>query len=79
MFSSIGWPEIVIVGILGVLLFGKRLPDVARYVGQSLTQFRKGISEVKDEVIKGATAPLDVAAAPQNSPAPDAAPPVDGA
>jgi Sec-independent protein translocase protein TatA len=31
-----------------VLVFGKRLPDIARSVGRSLTEFKKGINEAKD-------------------------------
>ncbi|MCJ7676030.1 MAG: twin-arginine translocase TatA/TatE family subunit [Sedimentisphaerales bacterium] len=37
----------VILAVL-VLVFGKRLPDIARSVGRSLTEFKKGINEAKD-------------------------------
>ena len=37
---------VVLLG-LGVLLFGKDLPEVARKVGLSLMQFRRGMSEIK--------------------------------
>ena len=48
-----GWEWIVIL-VVALLVFGKRLPDVARSVGKSLTAFKKGIHEaedVKDEVM----------------------------
>ena len=32
---------------LGVLLFGKNLPEVARKVGMSLMEFKRGMSELK--------------------------------
>jgi len=47
-FMSPGLPEIVIIGVVAVLLFGSRLPTVARSMGQSLTEFKKGMQGVKD-------------------------------
>jgi sec-independent protein translocase protein TatA len=48
-----GWEWFVIL-IVALLLFGKNLPNVARGLGKSLNQFKKGMSEVedtKDEVV----------------------------
>lgn len=50
MFGGIGFQEMLIIGILAVLLFGKRLPDVARSVGQSYQQFRKGLSDLQSSI-----------------------------
>jgi len=47
-----GWPELVLIIVVAVLLFGKRLPDAARNIGKSLAQFRKGIKEGQDEINK---------------------------
>jgi sec-independent protein translocase protein TatA len=40
----------LIVGIVAVMLFGNRLPGVARSLGRSLTEFKKGMQELEDEV-----------------------------
>jgi sec-independent protein translocase protein TatA len=41
--------ELVIIGIVAVLLFGKKLPDVAKSVGKSYSQFRKGLTDMQGE------------------------------
>lgn len=50
LFGSLGWPEMIILGVLGVLIFGKRLPQVGKSVGQSIVEFKKGLSGVQEEV-----------------------------
>ena len=42
-----GFQELIVVGIVAVLLFGKRLPEVAKSLGQSYGQFRTGLSEIQ--------------------------------
>jgi sec-independent protein translocase protein TatA len=42
--------EIMIVGAVAVLLFGSRLPSVARSLGKSMTEFKKGLHGIEDEV-----------------------------
>jgi sec-independent protein translocase protein TatA len=51
MFRQIGPGEIIVIVVVLVLLFGARkLPDLARSIGQSAKEFRKGLEEgAKDD------------------------------
>lgn len=53
---NIGWTEILVILLFILLLFGaKRLPDLARSLGKSLREFKKGRDESgRDEGANGA-------------------------
>lgn len=44
--------EIAIIGVVALLLFGRRLPEVGRSLGKGIVEFKKGLKEVQDEVAK---------------------------
>lgn len=46
---GIGTIEMVLIGGIAVMLFGGRLPKVARSVGQSIVEFKRGFLEVSAE------------------------------
>jgi sec-independent protein translocase protein TatA len=50
MLPNIGAPELIIILIVGVLLFGKRLPEVGRSLGKGIVEFKKGLRGVEDEI-----------------------------
>jgi len=59
-----GWPEILFILFLVLLLFGARkLPELARGLAQSLNEFKKARDEFEHE-IKKSTAELDIKPAP---------------
>ncbi len=48
-----GWPELLVILVVALLVFGRRLPEIARSLGKSLTEFKKGVheaEETKDEI-----------------------------
>ena len=47
---NMGPQELVIIGGLAVLLFGKNLPDVARTFGKKYAEFRRGLSEMQAQL-----------------------------
>jgi len=44
--------EIVVIGIIVILIFGKRLPEIAHGLGKSRTEFKKGVKEAKDNEVE---------------------------
>ena len=47
---GIGTPELIIFGIIAVILFGGRLPSVARSLGKSIVEFKKGMTDLENDV-----------------------------
>jgi len=48
--GGIGTTELIVFGIIAVILFGSRLPSVARSLGKSIVEFKKGMSDLENEV-----------------------------
>ena len=46
----IGPPEMLVAGLVGLLVFGNKLPQVGRSLGKSIIEFKKGVKGVKDEI-----------------------------
>jgi sec-independent protein translocase protein TatA len=48
-----GLPEWIIIAALGLLFFGKRLPEVGRSLGKGIIEFKKGLKGIEDEIDQG--------------------------
>lgn len=67
---NIGWTEMIVVGVVMLLLFGRRLPEVGRSLGQGIVQFKKGLKDIGDDIdVEGskADAPKFESARPPSS------------
>lgn len=47
---GLSMPEMMLILIVALLLFGKRLPEVARSMGKSVVEFKKGMTEVTEKI-----------------------------
>ncbi|MCY2954284.1 MAG: twin-arginine translocase TatA/TatE family subunit [Planctomycetota bacterium] len=45
-----GGAEWILIALFGLLIFGKRLPEVGRSLGKGIVEFKKGLKGVEDEV-----------------------------
>lgn len=45
-----GGSEWIVILIVGLLIFGRRLPEVGRSLGRSIVEFKKGIKGIEDEI-----------------------------
>ncbi len=60
-FSPFHW---LVVGVVALLLFGNRLPEVARSLGRSFKEFKRGLHDVTDEMDRNADTKAERLAAP---------------
>lgn len=42
--------ELLVVLVIALLLFGKRLPEVAKSLGKGIVEFKKGVKGIEEEV-----------------------------
>jgi sec-independent protein translocase protein TatA len=47
---NLGVQEMLILLVIGVLLFGRKLPDVGRSLGKGIVEFKKGLRGLEDDI-----------------------------
>ena len=51
-----GWEWIVLL-VIGLLIFGRRLPEVGKWLGQGIVEFKRGIKGIDEEIEQHSSRP----------------------
>jgi sec-independent protein translocase protein TatA len=68
---AITWPgpfEMMLIAGLGLLIFGRRLPEVGRNIGKGIVEFKRGLKEAENEISSDSTPALPSASQQQAAP-----------
>jgi sec-independent protein translocase protein TatA len=66
---GLGMPEVLVIGIVALLLFGQRLPEVARTLGKKYAEFRKGLTDIQSQMnLTELYSPSSTSSYPSSSP-----------
>lgn len=55
--GPLGTWEVLALAAIGLLIFGKRLPEVGKSLGRGIVEFKRGLSGIEDEVDQAANQP----------------------
>ena len=92
MFGSIGMPELIIIFVIALIIFGPRkLPELGRSLGKSIAEFKKASNELRntleDEIrveeqrskVEASKPAIETPSSPSASSVPHTEPPVAAA
>ena len=55
--GSWGPAEFILLGLVALLIFGRRLPEVGKSLGKGIVEFKKGLSGIEDDIDQAGSAP----------------------
>jgi sec-independent protein translocase protein TatA len=67
---ELGSGEIMLILLVALLIYGGRLPDVARAIGRSIGELKRGLTETREAVTTGLDEAADEKREVQRTPAP---------
>ena len=79
---GLGGQEILLLLVLGVLLFGRKLPDIGRSLGKTVVEVKKGLKGIEDDVSEPSAQRASIEPEPVKAPqrvTPSSAPKFDDA
>ena len=65
--QNIGITELIVILLIALLLFGGRLPEVGRNLGRGISQFKKGLRDMEQEIQSDDKKPDDTTKKPDNT------------
>ena len=72
MFAEIiGWELLLVVGVIALLFGSKKIPELARSLGQASKEFRKGVDSGADDGTENAAPTEGAAPTGERAAAPD--------
>lgn len=48
--GGLGATEVIIILVIALLIFGKRLPEVGKSLGKGIVEFKRGVKGLEDEI-----------------------------
>ena len=55
ILPSLGWQEMFLLLVIGLLLYGRNLPQAGRTLGHFVSKFKRGLQDFKDQMDRDET------------------------